>query len=342
MKVAAGDLAYEWIEDWAAPPSSESARLGWAHHGIVANHAGELITFHPGDPTVLVFNADGRLVRSWDAPLIEAHGMALAFEASSEYLWIADPGAKRNPNRGYEYSPTPRRGQVAKFDLAGRVAMRLERPKLPIYGEGTYSPTSVTVFQNRDGGNGDVWVADGYGQSVVHRYSATGDFQRSIDGTEGRAGRFNCPHAVFVDTRGRDAELYIADRTNRRIQVYDLEGRFKRSFGQDFLTSPSAFACWGDYLFVAELRGRVTVLDLEDRLVGYLGAHPVISEAEPGSPQEPPGWPNRKGASGSLVRPKDLTAGAFNSPHGIAADATGNLYVVEWLIGGRYTKLVRR
>jgi hypothetical protein len=189
----------------------------------------------------------------------------------------------------------------------------------------------VTVFQQGQGGNDDIWIADGYGQNLVHRYSKEGDYLGSINGSEGTAGAFSCPHAVFVDTRKDVPELYIADRTNRRIQVYDLEGTFKRSFGADFLTSPSAFAVAGDRMFVAELRARVTILDASDRLVGYLGENEAVCAVE--------GWPNMKDSRGQTVRPGHLAPGKFNSPHGIAVDSRGDVYVVEWLIGGRYTKL---
>ena len=54
------------------------------------------------------------------------------------------------------------------------------------------------------------------------------------------------------------------------------------------------------------------------------------------------GWPNNKNEKGEVVPTQLLRPGKFNSPHGVAADNEGNLYVVEWLIGGRYTKLARR
>jgi len=341
VKITVGGLTYSWVDTWAQVPDSESSRLGWAHHGVAVARNGEVITFHPGDPTVLAYNTDGALVRSWNAPLVEAHGMALALDGSTEYLWIADPGAKRDPKTGYQYAPGPRPGQVIKFHLGGKTAMKLARPDLAVYESGTYSPTSVTVFQEQHGGAGDVWVADGYGESYVHRYSKSGVYLGSINGQEGRAGRFSCPHAVFVDTRKTNPELYIADRSNRRIQVYDMIGNFKRAFGSDFLTSPSAFAVSGDLLIIAELRGRLAVLDRDDRLVGYLGANPAVADIERGSAQDPPGWPNRLGPDGGLLRPNDLEPSKFNSPHGVAADEHGNLYVVEWLIGGRYTKLAK-
>ncbi len=85
------------------------------------------------------------------------------------------------------------------------------------------------------------------------------------------AGRFNCPHGIFIDRRKAEPELYVADRANHRVQVYDMEGRFKRSFGDNFLSSPRAFVTDGDLMVVAELRARLAVLDLDDNLVCYLG-----------------------------------------------------------------------
>jgi hypothetical protein len=128
--------------------------------------------------------------------------------------------------------------------------------------------------------------------------------------------------------------LYVADRGNRRIQVFDAQGEFKRSFGQDFLNSPSAFALLdGHILVVAELRARLALVDQDDRLIAYIGADDAAFER--------PGWPNAKNSDGQVVRPTSLTAGKFNSPHGLAADLQGNIYVAEWLIGGRYTQLSR-
>lgn len=339
MIIGSGSVEYEWIGDWASVPDEERARNGWAHPGVVVTQSGEVMTFHPRSPEILVFDLDGNFVRSWETDLVDGHGMCLAAEDSIEYLWTADPGAKRDADAGYQNRPVVRRGRAVKTTLNGLSLLTIEAPDHPVYDAGTFSATSVTVNQKHHGGNGDIWVADGYGESYVHRFDSSGEYLDSINGEEGTAGRFSCPHAVFVDTRKSEPELYIADRANRRIQVYDLERKFKRAFGSDFLTSPSALTTSGDLLIVAELRARLTVLDLEDRLVGYLGADERISDVERGSPQDVPGWPNNLDEKGDPVRSRILEPGKFNSPHGVAADADGNLYVVEWLIGGRYTKL---
>ena len=153
----------------------------------------------------------------------------------------------------------------------------------------------------------------------------------TIDGTEGEGGRFATPHGIWIDTRKQNHELYIADRSNGQIQVYSPQGRFLRAFGTgagaDWLHSPSGFAAWGEFLIVAELRGsRITLLDVDDEPVAYLGENT-------GAFKFNEGWPN--------VPHNTLVPGKFNSPHGIASDGDGNIFVAEWLIGGRINKLTR-
>lgn len=315
MIIGSGDHQYEWQEKWARTPDSESARDGWAHHGIVVSETGEIITFHQADPTVLVFDEGGNLTRSWEAPVKNAHGMTIVSEGGDEFLWLADNLT----------------GSVVKTTTSGQVALSIDKPDIEVYREGRYSPTDVAVHEERHGGNGDVYVTDGYGSSYIHRYDKKGTYLSSMDGEEGEGGRFSTPHGIWIDTRKAEPELYVADRSNGQIQVYDLTGNFKRAFGTgpgaDWLHSPSGFAISGDYLLVAELRGsRITVLDTEDNPVCYLGENT-------GAFKLLEGWPN--------IPHETLVPGKFNSPHGIAADNDGNVYVAEWLIGGRINKLVR-
>ena len=334
MRVGSKENSYDWIDNWAKIPESDSSRMGWAHPGIVVTESGNVITCHPGDPVVMTFDGDGNLLSSWQGDFADAHGITLVNEGGVEFLWIADNGSKRSHDHGYEYPPgeSPVPGKAFKTTLDGGPVMSLETPALPVYEDTRYSPTAVAVNEERFGGNGDVWVADGYGASYVHRYTMDGEYVGSINGEEG-AGAFNCPHGIFIDWRKSDPELYVADRANARVQVYDMEGGFKRSFGTDFLTTPSGFVTHGDLMVIAELRARLAITDLNDELVTYLGDNSEVCEVE--------GWPNNTSDDGRTIPTSLLETGKFNSPHGLAVDADGNLFVAEWLIGGRVTKLNR-
>jgi DNA-binding beta-propeller fold protein YncE len=324
MRVAASRLSYAWIGDWARLADDESVRRGWAHSDLAVLGDGRIATGHPGEPRLLLLDADGQLLSTAELDVAEIHGVTVHGDA----LWIADVGRKRRPHDGYANPSGLVRGQVVQVDPRGRVLARLEPPPLPVYETTSYSPTGTAVDPN----GGDVWVADGYGASLVHRYDRHGRWIQAVSGEEG-AGRFNCPHAVLVDTRRGEGELYVADRANGRIQVYGLDGTFRRLVGAEELHSPTNLAVDGERLVVAEFRAaRLTVLDADDRLLDYLGVNAEVVGVE--------GWPNELDERGVPRRTSRLRPGMFNSPHGVAADAGGNLYVTEWLIGGRYAKLV--
>ncbi len=309
MQVGTGNYTYEWIDKWTSIPDTESGRANGRTHGVVVTKSGQIIVFHQANPAVLIFNADGTLAHSWGENFSGAHGLTLVNEGDKDYLWLTDQVSS----------------EVVKTTLDGQAVLRLQRPELSVYKEGKFVPTWVAVSEQRFGGNGDIWVADGYGMSYVHHYDKTGQYIASINGEEGKAGAFKCPHGLWLDHRRSEPELYIADRGNRRIQVYDLDGKFKRAFGADFLTSPCGFVTYEDLLLIPELRARLTILDGDDKLIGYLGENEAVCNIE--------GWPNHPA---KLIQP-----GKFNSPHGMAVDSFGNLFVVEWIVGGRITKLAR-
>jgi len=343
MIVGSSGHAYEWIENWAKIPETDSTRGGWAHHGVAVTGSGRVVTCQQDVSRIIVLDANGNLVDSWGSGLTEVHSITATSEGDQEYLWLADNGAKAHQRDGYQRvgAPIPDSvsGQAVKMTLEGRMVTQLERPPLPVYQDGGYSPTSIAVNEERYGGNGDVWVADGYGRYYVHRYDKGGRYVGSINGVGGEAGAFDLPHAICLDTRKSPPELYIADERNRRIQVYDLDGNYKRVFGSEYLTKPSGLGVNGDLMMVMELgardlRARLWLLDEDDNQVVLLGDNPKVDDTD--------AWPNGRNDDGDLVRTAHVEPGRFHSPHMLAADADGNIYVAEYLIGGRIIKLARR
>jgi hypothetical protein len=113
---------------------------------------------------------------------------------------------------------------------------------------------------------------------------------------------------------------------NRRIQVFDPDGNFKRVLVETADTSACAFTPYGDFTLIPEApyRARLTILDPDDRVITALGANDDVCARA--------GFPNDR----SLFEP-----GRFMTPHAAAGDSAGNIYVVEWVTGGRITKLAR-
>lgn len=303
---------YEWITGFDLPQEP----LGWMHSGIAVVD-GRVLVAHPGEPALLAYE-NGDLVGSTPLEgLLEPHG----FHPVAGGMWIGDVGFKRRV-RGPDFETERGRGRVVLVGSSGAIDLELDDP-----GEG-WSPTAIAAVEE----TGDVWVADGYGQSLVHRFDADGVHVLTLSGEEG-AGRFDCPHGIVVDRRRGDPEVYVSDRANARIQVYDLGGRFKRVAGEGVVVTPTDMVVVGDELVLTDFtQSRVTVLDADDRLVEHVGASPTARERD--------GWPNARDDDGNLVRPV-LEPGSFNSPHTLAADDAGNVYVTEWLIGERLTKLTR-
>lgn len=330
IRVAAGGHQYDWVEDWAALPDERDLRTGWAHHALVVSRDGEIIGIHPGASQLVVLSASGQLIRTIDCDLVEGHGMCLVEVDGEERLWIADCGVKMVPQAdaeaGYGVHVREHGGRVIEVRLTdGKVLRELPVPAQDLYSARPYFPTAVAV----DPGN-CIWVADGYGASLLHRFDLDGRLTATVTGEESGAGRLDCPHGLLIDRRRREPELYVADRENLRLLVFGLDGTFRREVAKGGLGRPCAMATHGDLLVVAELRARVALLDLDDRVIGYLGDNEAVADT--------PGWPNSV-LDGKVVRQGSLAPGRFNSPHGLAVDAGGNLYVSEWLVGGRYTKL---
>lgn len=268
----------------------------WAHPAIEIRD--DVVWFtHPNGHTLEAGNGE-RI----ETDLLELHHL--------RWPWAVDTGSKRYVH-GTDFETVRRDGRVVRLDDG------FELPR-PYPADVKWSPTAVAVDER-----GAIWVADGYGQSLVHRYTADGVLDLTLD------DGFATPHCV---TALGDA-LLVCDRANGRIQEYDLDGTFTRTLARGVVVTPTDLVAAGDELVLTDFTAaRVSVLTRDGDLVQHLGAGTRTPDED--------GWPNTRDANGNLVRPP-LEPGVLNSPHTLAVDSAGDVHVAEWLIGGRVTKLAR-
>jgi hypothetical protein len=303
MTLGSGNHTYEVHHDWAKLPAS--VQPGYTH-GVVETAQGHILVHNRSKDAVLVFDADGKFINSWGERFAKgAHGMQISREGSDEFLYFSDPEMH----------------EVAKYTLDGKEVFTLGVPAdSGVYPDPTkYKPTNTAIAPN-----GDIYVADGYGLSYIHRYNRKGEYLSSWGGKGSEPGKMNSPHGIWIDQRGGSPYVLVADRANIRLQKFSLAGEHI-GFVTEELRYPCHFDVRGQELLIPDLYGRVTIFDGDNRLITHLGDYPEIWKQK--------GYPNL---------PQDMRLpGKFISPHDACWDSAGNIYVVEWISDGRITKLKR-
>lgn len=310
--IGSGDHTYEVTHDWGELP----ADIQYGNtHGVCEDSQGNIYVHHTVFSTsekpdsMVVFDADGKFVKSWGKDFRGgAHGLHIRKESGTEFLYLCDT----------------QRGLIVKTTLNGEEVFTLERPKEsePYTKPGPdgkpikWSPTNLAVAPN-----GDIYVGDGYGSSYILQYNSKGEYLRTFGGPGAAEGQLQCPHGIILDDRGATPVLNIADRSNKRIQRFTLDGKhIDYLYGTNAPCHFNIFAN-GD-MVVPDLFARVTLMDKNNKIIEHLGDDSSTDYM----------------ATRKLTR-DHFTPGKFVCPHGACFDHLGNIYVVEWVEVGRVTKL---
>lgn len=296
--------AWNFVPDEAWNRRVMESPLGPTHGGLVMDRRGPLYCSTDGPRSVIVFSPDGSVAREFPTELAGIHALTLVAEADEEFLLCAHLLAHR----------------VVKLTLEGRLVWSLDWPaQSELYARcEDFKPTAVVATPD-----GSLFVADGYGASLIHQFDAQRRYLKSFGGPEAGVGQLRNCHGLALDSRGPVPLLLVCDRRNRRLVRYDLEGRFVGVLA-DNLRRPCSVAFCGDLVTVAELEGRISVLDREHRTVAVLGDNSDRSL-----------WANYEAA------PAQWRPGIFNAPHSVCFDQPGHLFVQEWNQTGRLIKFVR-
>jgi len=267
-------LPHQVVKGWAKLPA------GWNFgecSGVDVDKDDNVWVFNRGPHPVIEFDQQGKMLRAWESvPVKSSHGIRIAADGN---VWLVDV-------KGHA---------VMRFTPEGKLLMVIaqpyNRPGDNDSHDGFNEPTGLTFAPN-----GGFFVSDGYVNSRVIKFSKDGDYLTHWGSKGTGDGQFDLVHDVALDSRGR---LYVADRTNQRVQIFDENGKFLAKW-------TDVGAPWGLYyvrrenaLYMCDgLNNRISKLDLEGNVLGVLGSH-------------------------------GKTPGKLDYPHNIAVDSTGAIYVAE-------------
>jgi hypothetical protein len=312
-----GQYRYEAIHDWGELP--RTIKYGNTH-GVCEDSQGNIYVHHTVHATsesldtIVVFDRAGKFIRSWGRQFKGgAHGLSIRREGSQEFLYLCD----------FQHGVVTKRTLKGEevFTLGYPAESEAYKPKdKDKFSAPAYRPTNVAVAPN-----GDIYVGDGYGSSFINQYTRNAEFIRTFGGLGKDDDQVDCPHGLWIDTRGETPLLVVTDRGNSRLQRFTLEGKHV-----DSILGTSKMPCYlhehDGNVVIADLLSKVIILDRQNAVVATLGEQEYSNQD----------WGAvRNQAAGTFV------PGRFVCPHGACFDHEGNIFVVEWVESGRVTKLRR-
>ena len=216
--------------------------------GIAVNSKGHIYVFHRGKHPLMEFDSSGKFLRSIaDELFVTAHMVRVD---SEDNIWTADIGSH----------------VVLKLSPEGRVLLALGRMRIP--GDDVLHFNQPTdVAWDRDG---NIYVTDGYGNSRVLKFDKYGRPLLGWGMKGSGPGQFDTPHTIVID----GDLVYVGDRENARIQIFDRNGGFlrQRSLGHPFglVITPDHVLYMGD-----AIAGRILKIDPQGRVLGsFTGPQP--------------------------------------------------------------------
>lgn len=264
-----GCWQYGVAKDWPSLPNGYA--LGQAT-GIGLNSKHHLIVFHragrtwaePFPKTAIKRNtiavldtSTGKLVTHWGAGrFIMPHGLTVD---SQDNIWVTDVALQ----------------QIFKFAPDGRLLLTLGEQGVAGADQRHFNqPTDIAVLPD-----GSFYVADGYRNTRIVRFSPDGHFLYQWGSRGAGPGQFDTPHGIALDAAGH---VYVADRGNARVQVFNPRGRFVAQWKEPTLGRPYGISISGRRVAIADGgdqpifwpdRSAAIALDLTGRIHGRCGSH---------------------------------------------------------------------
>ncbi len=267
-------LPHGLVENWPQLPK------GWNFgevSGVDVDRHDNVWVFHRGPRPVMKFDKNGKLLEAWnEVPVKSSHGIRVDPAGN---VWLADV-------EGHS---------IMQFNPEGRLTRIFANAgKSPGDNESMYAfnrPTGLAFHPN-----GDFFVSDGYVNSRIVRFGKDGMYIKHW-GKKGKLdGEFDLVHDVAIDSRGR---VYVADRSNDRVQIFDADGNFLGKWTEIGQPWGLYYAGREDAIYMADGRNnRVVKLNLDGQILGTLGGFGKMP-------------------------------GKFDFAHNLSVDSSGAIYVAE-------------
>jgi hypothetical protein len=287
--LGSGAHRYRLVENWAKLPD------GWEFKDVAAvavDSKDRVYCFNRGEHPMMVFDREGNFIRSWgEGTFPRAHGLHID---ANDLLYCTDDGGH----------------VVRKCTTEGKVLLELGVPSKPSpYMSGTpFHRCTHTALSPR----GDIYVSDGYGNARVHKFSPDGKLLKSWGEPGTDPGQFNIVHNIVTDPEGW---VYVADRENHRVQVFDQNGKYETQWGN--MHRPCALYC---------CKGKTP-----EFAIGELGPSMPVNRQHPNiGPRI--SFVDEKGRLRARLGGENgpgLEPGKFIAPHGLAIDSRGDIYCGE-------------
>ena len=288
--LGSGEHRYRVVQDWAKLPE------GWEFKdaaAVAVDSKDRVYVFNRGEHPMMVFDREGTFLKSWGEGMFpHAHGLHID---ANDILYCTD-------DLGHF---------VRKCTTDGKVLMELGVPGKPtpyMSGEPFHRCTHTALSPK-----GEIYVADGYGNACVHKYSPDGKLLKSWGEPGTDPGQFNIVHNIVTDAEGW---VYVADRENHRVQVFDGNGRYETQWTN--MHRPCGLYCCqkGARLeFIIGELGAAMPVNLKYKNIG-----PRLSIVD-----ETGKLISRLGGEDGA----GIEVGKFMAPHGLAMDSHGAIYVGE-------------
>ncbi|HEY7139674.1 MAG TPA: peptidyl-alpha-hydroxyglycine alpha-amidating lyase family protein [Methylomirabilota bacterium] len=254
LVVGTGDFVYDVVRRWGTLPDGWD--LGLVSH-VAVDSRDRVYFYQRKDPPILVFDREGRFLHAWGSQrLRDAHGI---FVDPDDHVYVC--------NRDEH--------EVLKLTPEGRVELTLGHRGRPALQAPFNHPADVAVSRA-----GDIYVADGYGNSLVHRFSADGRHLGSWGAPGAGRGQFTTPHGIWVDAEDR---VLVADRENNRVQLFSPEGDYYGEWADlhhpmDIYVDPAGV------VYVTDQIPRISMYSHDGRLLARgrpvnVGAHGVWGDS---------------------------------------------------------------